>query len=96
MRILIGKPNLPDDFKKKIARAVGKELTIDIKDIDKHLFISVYSQNRTVARFTFEIRDKTAELDRSFIIEHDYNSFEFCISEVIKYLQKKKIKYLIW
>lgn len=96
MKVSVTNPNFTADFKSKVAKAVAKELTADIKDIDEYLFISVYSQGRPVGRFTFNKEEKIVVLAKKFVIEHDYNSFEFAVAELVKYLKNKKYKTIAW
>ena len=96
MQISVKKPNFKTDFKASIAKAVAKELHSKIDQAEDHLFISIYSQDRPVGRFTFEKEEDCLSLKKFQVIEKDYPSFEFCISEVVKYSKRKKIKYITW
>lgn len=96
MQVSVAKPQYEDDFKAKIAKAIAKQLTSEFTEVEERFFVSIYSQGRPVGRYSFIKEDSIATIEKNWTIERDYFPFEFCISEVVKYLKRKKIKYIDW
>ena len=99
MKISTAKPNFDEEFRQKVLKAVGKELTSEITtDFTPHFSVKIFSQDRVIGRYSFVVdkEKKTATLEKQFTIERDYYPFEFCIVEVIRYFRNKKIKNVIW
>lgn len=96
MQVSVTKPTFEYEFKVKIAKAKAKKVHSQITEVEDRAYISVYSQNRPVGRFTFIKEDTIATIEKSHVIERDYYPLEFCISELVKYYKRKKIKYIDW
>lgn len=97
MNISIGKPNFADDFKDKIQKSTAKAVYSSMTELDdKNVLLKVYSQGRTVGVFKFNKDDTLLTLKKKHIIEKDYFPFEYCISEVVRYFKRKKIKNVEW
>ena len=90
------KPEFDDIIKDKIKVASLKRCETAITKVNDFLYVSVYASSRPVGRFVFELEDENAILIKRFIIEREFYPLEFCLSELTKYLRKKKIKYLLW
>lgn len=96
MQLNVNKPNFDNNFKARIARAIGKGSSLEISSDGDFINIIVNANNRVVGKFTFNKGEEESILIKKFVIEREFYPFEFAISRLVKYLKKKKVKFIVW
>lgn len=101
MRITVSNPNLNQKFRRGEHRGKNKGIVADIDLGVEYINIVVRAKQRIVGKFTFsrsipENADEPMEatLTKSYVYDGEYSPFEFAVSELTRFLRRKKIKYI--
>lgn len=96
MYIKIKDPVYDKGFEEAINRAKKKGCAVEIIPDNKNYAIIVKANTRQVGRFRFDLDEDFYILESRLIIEREYYPFEIAVSEFVKILKSKKIRYLLW
>lgn len=96
MQILVSKPNFDQEFLKRVGRARSKGSSVSINLDENNLSVFVIASGRTLGKFSFSIEEENCILFKRAIIEREYCPFEFTVYSLVKYLKRKKIKYICY
>lgn len=105
MVISITQKNLPATIIERASKATGKGATIDIDHDERNYFVQVFSGERLVGKFIFQIflganedynedGQKEVSLIKAHIIDGSFYPLEFTLYHLTKQLKKRKIKYI--
>lgn len=96
MQIAVNKPDFDQDFLKRVARARSKGCFVTTDLQDNNLSVFVIANSRTIGKFSFALEEENCILFKKAIIEREYCPFEYTIFNLVKYLKRKKIKYILY
>jgi len=94
MRYLVSRPLFTHDIIEGVERARRKEAHAEIIRKDDEILIIVRAGFRPVGKFVFKVIDTDCVIHRYFISEKTYCPFSLALSELTKFLKRKKIKYI--
>jgi hypothetical protein len=96
MKIQVKKTKYPDDFLASIEKSLKKGVKSQITNIEDMIITAVYANGRPIGRFRFRLIDDTCKLEYKLIIEKDFYPLENIVYNLVKWLKRKKIKYILF
>lgn len=96
MKVTISKPQFSDDFLFGLKKSTARGCSTFIDRNEDNIYVEVRSGERIIGKFSFIIDKDECTLTKKFIIEREYYPFELAISDLVKFLKRKKVKFVIW
>ena len=96
MKISINKPEFENSFLVSYKKATARGCSTFIDKKDNDIYIEVKSNDRVIGKFSFVIDGDECISSKKFIIEREYYPFELAIFDLVKFLKRKKVKFVIW
>lgn len=96
MKVSVNSPKFDDGFLFGLKKAIARGCTTLIDRTGDNIYIEAKSGDRVIGKYTFIIDGDECKMAKKFTIEREYYPFEVVVSDLVKFLKRKKIKFVIW